>query len=89
MAPSEATVLVEGESGTGKELIAEALHQFGPRRNKPMVVFDCSAVPRELWKASSLGMCVAPLLAQLGTGLGRWKRQMEARSFLMKLGTAA
>ncbi len=46
--PSNATILIEGETGTGKELIAEEIHQHSDRRDGPLVVFDCSSVPREL-----------------------------------------
>jgi DNA-binding NtrC family response regulator len=40
-------VIIEGETGTGKELLAEALHEIGPRKAKPFVVFDCTGTPRE------------------------------------------
>jgi len=55
VAPTDATVLIEGESGTGKELVAEALHEYGLRRNKPFVIFDCSAVPHELMESELFG----------------------------------
>jgi len=55
VAPTDATVLIEGESGTGKELVAEALHHHSMRRNKPLVVFDCSAVPAELMESELFG----------------------------------
>jgi transcriptional regulator with GAF, ATPase, and Fis domain len=45
---TEATVLLEGETGTGKELLAEALHLRSPRRERPFVVVDCGALPRDL-----------------------------------------
>jgi DNA-binding NtrC family response regulator len=48
VAGTEATVLLEGETGTGKELIAEALHLRSSRREKPFVVVDCGALPRDL-----------------------------------------
>jgi two-component system, NtrC family, response regulator HydG len=44
LAASTVPVVIEGESGTGKELAAEALHEMGPRRAGPFVVFDCTAV---------------------------------------------
>jgi transcriptional regulator with GAF, ATPase, and Fis domain len=45
---TEATVLLEGETGTGKELLAEAVHLRSPRRERPFVVVDCGALPRDL-----------------------------------------
>jgi DNA-binding NtrC family response regulator len=55
VAPTDATVLIEGESGTGKEVVAESLHAAGPRRLKPFVVFDCSAIPRDLMESELFG----------------------------------
>jgi DNA-binding NtrC family response regulator len=45
LAVSPLPLLVEGETGAGKELLAESLHDLGPRRAMPFVVFDCTAVP--------------------------------------------
>jgi two-component system, NtrC family, response regulator HydG len=44
LAQSEVPVLIEGETGTGKELLAESLHEKGPRASGPFVVFDCASV---------------------------------------------
>ncbi|MBS2014862.1 MAG: sigma 54-dependent Fis family transcriptional regulator [Deltaproteobacteria bacterium] len=44
LAASSITVVIEGETGTGKELLAEELHDAGPRRSAPFVVFDCSSI---------------------------------------------
>ncbi len=48
VAATEATVLLEGETGTGKEMLAEAVHSRSGRRDKPFVVVDCGALPRDL-----------------------------------------
>src|SRR4030095_9639777 len=45
---TNATVLIEGETGTGKELIAEEIHNHSPRKDGPLVVFDCGSAPRHL-----------------------------------------
>ncbi|MBS2015070.1 MAG: sigma 54-dependent Fis family transcriptional regulator [Deltaproteobacteria bacterium] len=45
LASSALPLLIEGETGTGKELLAEAIHDAGPRAGGPLVVFDCSAHP--------------------------------------------
>jgi len=48
-------VLVLGESGTGKELISRAIHFGSPRRDKPFVAVNCSAIPSELADAEFFG----------------------------------
>jgi DNA-binding NtrC family response regulator len=48
-------VLVAGESGTGKELIARALHNEGPRRGRPFVALNVTALPRELVETELFG----------------------------------
>ena len=48
LAPSDLSVVVQGETGTGKELVAQAIHQRSRRADKPLVIFDCSAVPEHL-----------------------------------------
>lgn len=48
VAPTDATVLVTGENGTGKELVARALHQNSPRKDKPFVPVNISAIPETM-----------------------------------------
>lgn len=55
VAPTGVTVLVRGETGSGKELVARALHAASARRDGPLVVFDCGAVPPNLIESELFG----------------------------------
>jgi DNA-binding NtrC family response regulator len=55
LAAANVPVVIEGETGTGKELLAESLHEKGPRASAPFVVFDCTAVPATLVESELFG----------------------------------
>ncbi len=55
VADSSAPVLLQGESGTGKELIAQAIHNYSNRENKPFIRTNCAAIPETLFESTLFG----------------------------------
>ena len=52
---TDVTVLIEGESGSGKELVARELHKRSKRRNEPLIIMNCAAVPETLIESELFG----------------------------------
>lgn len=86
VAPTNLTVLVEGESGTGKELIADALHTHSDRADKPLVVFDCSAVAPNLIESELFGHIKGAFTGATANRAGAFERAHGGTLFLDEIG---
>ncbi|MFT3710324.1 MAG: sigma-54 dependent transcriptional regulator [Archangium sp.] len=85
-APTRATILVLGESGTGKELIAQAVHEASPRRDKPFVKVNCAALTESLLESELFGHEKGSFTGATGRREGRFELANGGTLFLDELG---
>ena len=85
-APTKATVLVLGESGTGKELIAQALHELSPRKDKPFVKVSCAALSETLLESELFGHERGSFTGAVGRKEGRFELADGGTLFLDEIG---
>jgi DNA-binding NtrC family response regulator len=86
MAPVSSTVLVQGESGTGKELVAKAVHDLSPRRGKPFIAVNCSALPETLLESELFGHEKGAFTGAAERRLGRFELADSGTIFLDEIG---
>jgi len=83
---SVASILFLGESGTGKELAARAVHEHSPRRDKPLVVFDCGAASETLIQSDLFGHVRGAFTGAHGDRQGAFAAAHEGTLFLDEIG---
>jgi len=89
VAETDLSVLIRGESGTGKELVAQALHNRSPRKNRPFITVNCAAISRELVESELFGHEKGSFTGADSRRLGRFEAADGGTIFLDEIGDMA
>jgi DNA-binding NtrC family response regulator len=86
VAPTRATVLLAGESGVGKDLIARAIHFHSPRRDRPFVKINCTAIPENLMESELFGFEKGAFTGAVAPKPGKFEMADTGTAFLDEIG---
>lgn len=86
IASTNVRVLVLGESGTGKELVARAVHELSPRKNKPFIKVNCAAIPEELIESELFGAVKGAYTGSVADRDGKFSQAHTGTIFLDEIG---
>jgi formate hydrogenlyase transcriptional activator len=86
VAPTDATVLINGESGTGKELVAHAIHENSPRKDRALIKVNCGAVPENLFESEFFGHMRGAFTGSVRDKPGRFELAEGGTLFLDEIG---
>jgi CheY-like chemotaxis protein len=89
VAPTESTVLLRGATGTGKELIARAIHEESPRRGRPFVAVNCSALAEGLLESELFGHARGAFTGAVSERKGLFEEAPAAPSSSTRSATSA
>ena len=82
VAHQDTTVLILGETGTGKELLAHAIHNMSPRKNRPMITLNCVALPATLIESELFGREKGAFTGAMAKQIGRFEAADGSTIFL-------
>jgi DNA-binding NtrC family response regulator len=83
---SDIAVLITGESGAGKEVVADLLHAWGPRADRPFLKLNCAAIPVTMVESELFGHERGAFTGALAAREGRWKAAHGATLMLDEVG---
>ncbi len=86
LAASDSTILIQGETGTGKEFLARAIHNQGPRHDKPFVAVNCGALPDTLLESELFGYKAGAFTGATKDKPGRFQIAAGGTLFLDEIG---
>jgi DNA-binding NtrC family response regulator len=86
VAPTRTSILLQGESGVGKDLIARAIHYHSPRRDRPFVKINCTAIPENLMESELFGYEKGAFTGAAASKPGKFEQADTGTVFLDEIG---